>query len=47
METNLQDDFLSLINLSLAHVYCSTMLLNYELIRLKRFISQISRKLCN
>ena len=31
MEANLRDDFLSLINLSLAHVYCSTTLSNHEL----------------
>ena len=47
MEANLRDDFLSLINMSLAHVYCSTTLSNHKLIRLKRFVSQISRKLCN
>jgi hypothetical protein len=34
-ETNL----VSLINLSLAHVYCSTTLLNHGLIRLKKFVS--------
>ena len=42
-ETNL----LSLINLLLTHVYCSTLLSNHGLIRLKRFVSQNSRKLCN
>ena len=47
MEANLRDDFLSLINLSSAHVYCSTTLSNHGLIRLKRSVSQISRKLCN
>ena len=47
MEANLQDHFLNLINLSLAHVYCSIMLSNHRLIRLKRFVSPISRKLCN
>ena len=39
--------FLSLINLSLAYVYCSTTLSNHELIRFKRFASQINHKLCN
>ena len=42
-ETNL----LSLINPSLVHVYCSTTLSHYRLIRLKRFVSQINHKLCN
>ena len=40
-------NFLDIINISLAHVYCSTTLSNHRLIRLKRFISQINRKLCN
>ena len=35
MEVNLWDDFLSLINLSLAHVYYNTMLSNHGLIGLK------------
>jgi hypothetical protein len=35
-------NLLSLINLSLAYVYCSTTLLNHELIMLNKFISQIS-----
>ena len=39
-----ETNFLSLINLSLAYFYCSTILSNYGLIRLKRFVSQISRK---
>ena len=39
-------NLLSLINHSLAHVYCSTTLSNYGLIRLNRFISQISLNLC-
>ena len=47
MDAKLRDDFLSLINLSLAHVYCNTTSSNHGLIRLKRFVSQISRKLCN
>ena len=42
-ETNL----LSLINPSSAHAYCITTLSNHGLIRLKRFVSQISHKLCN
>jgi hypothetical protein len=41
-ETNL----LSLINLSLAYIYCSTTLSNHELIRLKKFVSQNSLNLC-
>ena len=40
-------NLLSLINLILAHIYCSTKLLNYELIRLKRSISQSRRSLSN
>ena len=35
MEANLRDDFLSLINLSLVHVYCSTTLSNHGLLGLK------------
>ena len=31
METNLRDDFLSLINSSLAHIYCNTTLSNQQL----------------
>jgi hypothetical protein len=41
-ETNL----LSIINQSLAHVYCSTTLSKYGLIRLKNFVSQNSLNLC-
>ena len=40
-------NFLTIINLSLAHAYCSTTMSNHGLIRLKRFVSQINRKLCN
>jgi hypothetical protein len=36
METNLRDKFI------LANVYCSTTLSNHGLIRLNRFVSQIS-----
>ena len=38
---------LSLINLSLAYVYCSTTLSNHGLIKLKKFVSQSSRNLYN
>jgi hypothetical protein len=38
-ETNL----LRLINPSLAYIYCSTIVSNHGLIRLKKFVSQISR----
>jgi hypothetical protein len=41
-ETNL----LSLINASLAYIYCSTTLSNHGLIRLKKFVSQNSFNLC-
>ena len=41
-ETNL----LSLINSSLAHVYCSITLSNHGLIRLNKFVSQSSLNLC-
>jgi hypothetical protein len=40
-------DLLNLINSSLAHIYCSTILLNYGLIRLNKFILQINLHLCN
>jgi hypothetical protein len=39
-------NLLSLINPSLAHVYCSTTLSNHGLIRLKKFVSQSYRNLC-
>jgi len=42
-ETNL----LSLINPLLEYIYCSTTLSNHALIRLNRFVSQISLHLCN
>jgi hypothetical protein len=44
---NHEINLLSLINPSLAHVLLCTLLLNHELIRLKRFVSQITRNLCN
>ena len=37
----LRDDFLSLINLPLTHVYCSTTLSNHRLIRLKNSSREI------
>ena len=43
---NHEMNLLNLINPSLAHI-CSTLLSNHELIRLKRFVSQSSRNLCN
>ena len=45
--SNTRDELLSLINPSLAYVYCSTTLSNRELIRLKKFVSQISHNLYN
>jgi len=42
-ETNL----LNLINSSLANIYCRVTLSNHGAIRLKRFISQFTRELCN
>jgi hypothetical protein len=44
---NKPQDVLSLINPSLANVYFSTTLSNHGAIRLKSFVSQISRYLCN
>ena len=43
----LRDESISLINLSLANIYCSTTLSNHGVIRLKRFISRFTCKLCN
>ncbi len=40
-------NLLSLINPSLANIYCSTTLSNYNVIRLKRFVSQFTCKLYN
>ena len=40
-------NLLSLINPSLAHIYCSTTLSNHGLIRLNRFVLQISLNMCN
>jgi hypothetical protein len=39
-------NLLSLINPSLTYVYCSILLSNHKLIRLKRFVSQNSLNLC-
>jgi hypothetical protein len=36
-------NLLRLINLSLAHVYCSMILSNHGMIRLKKFVSQNTR----
>jgi hypothetical protein len=44
---NHEMNLLSLINPSLPHVYYSTTVSNHGLIRLKKFVSQISRNLCN
>jgi hypothetical protein len=44
---NREINLLSLINPSLANVYCSTTLSNHGEIRLKRFVLQISRNLYN
>jgi hypothetical protein len=44
---NREMNLLSLINPSLAHVYCSTTVSNHGLIRLKKFVSRISCNLCN
>jgi hypothetical protein len=43
---NREMSLLNLINLSLLYVYCSTTSSNYELIRLKKFVLQISLNLC-
>jgi len=40
-------NLLSLINPSLANIYCSIILSNYGAIRLKRLVSQFTRELCN
>jgi hypothetical protein len=45
--SNQQENLLSLINLLLAHFYLSTTLSNHGLIRLKKFISQSSRNMCD
>ena len=42
---NYETNLLKLINLSLAYVYCSNLLSNYGLIRLKRFVSQFTDNL--
>ena len=40
-------NLLNLINLLLVYVYCNTKLSNHKLIRIKKFISQISRNILN
>ena len=44
---NCETNLLSLINLSLRNVYCSITLSNHGVVRLKRFVSQFTCKLCN
>ena len=44
---NYEMNLMSLINLSLEHVYCSNLVSNHSLIMLIRFISQFITKLCN
>ena len=44
---NYETNLLKLINLSLVNVYCSNLVSNHSLIRLIRFISQFTSKLCN
>ena len=44
---NCETNLLSLINPLLANVYCSTTLSNHSVIRLKRFVSRFTCKLCN
>jgi len=41
-KNKLQMNLLSLINPSLAYVYCTTVLSNYGLVRLNKLVSQIS-----
>ena len=42
-----ETNFLNIIKSSLAHGYCSTTLSNHDLIRLKKFVSQIGHNLYN
>ena len=44
---NRDTNLLSLINPVLANVYCSTILSNHDAIKLKRFVSQFTRNMCN